>query len=637
MGSIYGAVLEEGRKVNPEMAQVLSSISSWWNPDSSHDFMHQNILLCQENLHSHDKVLLESQEIFKHPSSLKIVSDTRIDNRDELLKELNLSRDISNSELILELFLKYRHDCPSKLIGAFSFAIWDVSRKYLFCARDQMGVKPLNYYWRRDFFIFSTQKKCILSFDEVEKTPDWRNIMNCISRIEVPPNSTHYLNIKILPPAHYLIFENGELKINRYWSLNTSKRTSFKNDADYVDYFKEIFSRAIADRMDVNGILGTHLSGGLDSSGISGFVHQHSKKHDSQSLYYSYNVEKKYLEDQKAFRENALAYDFIKYHNIESQFINVHKHVLRPYDKMIEDETQSCDGLSRSNNVNTEYEMQHAAKQHGTKVILSGFPGDELITSFCRPYYLEYFSEGKWFKYFTKKMNSRHGNKEKFKAFGGALIASLNNNLANHIGSYYNEKRTINSQYVGTSNFLNKAYFDDDSLFADIKKVKHYSNVHNGFPTSLREYQKNHVCRPHTSRRIESENLAGLRWGLEYRYPMADIRVLQYVLSIPMEQKITPDMSRSIFRRSAKGYMPDSIRLRDVKNAGSLKPMVQIYKRNFRGSAWNLWQKYEKEHSAPFLNPKAIKIQLNTKEKSPMGIFNWLVFAQLGFEKKLDF
>ncbi len=637
MGSIYGAVLEEGKKANPQIAKNLSELSSWWNPHSAYDYVNQNVILGQQNLHSHAQVLLEKSEIFKHPSNYKIISDARIDNRADLIRELQLNRSASNSKIILELYLKYGEGAPSKLVGAFSFAIWSPVRKTLFCARDQIGVKPLNYYWGNGVLIFATQKKCILTFDKVDKSPDWRNIFNNISGMGIPPNSTSYLHIKSLPPAHYMLYENGVLKIKEYWSLDISKRTTYKKDQDYVNQFKELFKQAISDRMDSTGKIGTHLSGGLDSSGISAFAHEIGKKNNNEVLFYSYNVEEKYLKGQKQFQENALAYDFIKFHNAKDQFINVHKHVPRSYSEMVEHEALFCDALSRSNNVNTEYELQHAAKEHNTNVILSGFPGDELVTSFCRPYYLEYYSQGKWLKYFTKKMKSRHSRKEKMNAFAGALLSSISSNLGVKIGTYYNEKRVADSFYIGNSHFLNRSYFDEHNDYKEMLEAKYYPMVHYGFPTSLKIYQKNHICRPHTSRRMESENLVGLKWGLEYRYPMADIRVLQYMLSIPMEQKISSQLSRRIFRLATKGLIPESIRLRDIKTAGSLKPMVQIYKRNFGRSPWDLWQKFEQANCAPFLNPTAIKIHLKNKERSPMGVYNLMVLGQLGFEKKMKF
>lgn len=637
MGSIHAAICKEGIAINSKLANYVNAQTAWWNPDASLTFHEKNVLLNQQNLNVHSKVHLEHSSIFSHPSNLKIVSDARIDNRSDLIKEMHLEEHISNSQLILELFLKFAFDTPAKLIGAFSFIIWDPVKKILFCARDQMGIKPLNYYFENGLFIIATQKKSILCFEEVDKTPNWRNIFNGQSGMGIPPHSTNYQKISVLPPAHFLMYQEGELQIKRYWELDTSKRITFKHESDYVDRFRELFSLAIKDRMDATGRLGTHLSGGLDSSGISGIVHSLSKNQEQEALYFSYGFEKKHFKGQKILLENSLAFDFIDYHDIGDNFINVHKHVQRSYAEMVEEECLFCDGFSKSNNVNTEYEIQHAAKEHGANVILSGFPGDELVSSFCRPYYLEYFERRQWIKYFTKKMRSRHEKKEKIRAFGGAVFSSINKSLTNKIAAYYYNKKGANKGYFGSNNYFNRDYFDKFDKEGSLNEIVTFPMVHFGFPTSLREYQKNHICRPHTSRRIASENLTGLNFGLEYRYPMTDIRVLQFLLAIPMEQKIAPTMTRKIFRLGTKGYIPDSIRLREDKSSGSLKPMLHFYNRKFGRSPLDLWEKYEKAECAPFLKAKAVRKYFNNKENDPRGLMRFMILAQLGYDKKMQF
>ncbi len=637
MGSIHAVINKEGTVINSKTVHFVNTQSGWWNPDSSLEFHQKNVLLVQQNLHTHAKVHLESSSIFSHPSKLKIVSDTRLDNRQDLLKEMKLDEQVSNSFLILELFLKYAFDTPAKLIGAFSFIIWDPQKKMLFCARDHMGIKPLNYHFENDLFIIASQKKSILCFDEVDKTANWRNIFNSQSGMGIPPNSTNYLKISVLPPAHFLVFKEGEVLIKRYWELDITKRITLGNEGDYVERFKELFTLAIKDRMDTTANLGTHLSGGLDSSGISGIARSLNKDFAQEVLHFSYGFEKEKFTGQKLLIENSLAFDFVNYHNIEDNFINVHKLRPRTFEDMVAEECLFCDGFSQTNNVNTEYEIQYAAREHNTKVMISGFPGDELVSSFCRPYYLEYFERRQWINYFTKKMRSRHDRKEKIRAFGGALLSTINENFTNKLVTYYYDRKGPNKAYFGTNNYFDKDYFEAIDKDGSLKEIVTYPMVHFGFPTSLRSYQKNHICRPHTSRRIESENLTGLNFGLEYRYPMTDIRVLQFLLAIPMEEKIGPNMSRKIFRLATEGYIPDSIRLREDKNSGSLKPMIHFYRRKFGRSPWDLWEKYEKAECVPFLKPKPIRRYFANTENDPRGLMRFMILAQLGYDKKMHF
>ena len=97
---------------------------------------------------------------------LIITADARIDNRDELIEALDLNgrlrQTITDSELILAAFERWGEGCPERLLGDFSFAIWDRQKNRLFCARDHMGVKPFYYYLSNKVIVFASEIKALL-------------------------------------------------------------------------------------------------------------------------------------------------------------------------------------------------------------------------------------------------------------------------------------------------------------------------------------------------------------------------------------------------------------------------------------------------------------------------------------------
>jgi len=635
MGSIYGAVYLNGKGLEEQDIRKIDTLTGWWNPDFRHSYKDRQTVLGQHTFYKHSVSHLESADIFEHPSGLKIVSDARIDNRKQLSDLLKIDKKISDSELILRLYISYEYKCLQHMIGAFSFAIWDPKKNHLFCARDQMGVRPLHYYYKDGFLAFGTQKKSITAWPQIDKTPNWRYIFNSKSSLGIPPESTSYLNINYIPAGHFLSFKNGQIEIKKYWELDIDKRITYKNEQDYIDAFREHFKMAISCRMDTLHGLGTHLSGGLDSSGISSVAHHLAHERGFKPKLFSYNMPKGFEDDNKHLDENKKAFDLIDFLDAEEQFHNVSEPLQRDFKVMVEHEVESCDALSRSNNVNTEYEIQAAAHAAGVSVMLSGFPGDELVTSFCRPFYLEYLERGQWINYFTKQMKSRHNWKHRVRAFGAGLAVKTIPALSQYMGKKYATWRYDKGKYIANSKFLNRAYFDTNEL-REFLKAEHLPMSHERFPTSLRFYQKNHVCRPHTYRRMDSEQMAGLRFKVDYRYPMADIRLLQFMLSIPMEVKISPDLSRRLYRLGMEGYLPDSIRLRDIKIAGSLKPMARFHKRQPENSKLDLWNNYKEAECVPFLNQKLIDKWVNSK-RSPFVLYDWMILGQLGMEKKLIF
>lgn len=637
MGSIFGYFKVNGLEFSDANLSEMSKQTSWYNPDIQFTFKSDQIILGQQNLKTHSWSHLESDNIFSHSSGLKIVSDSRLDNRAALKRRLNVAEDVANSELILLTFLKYGVSCSQYLLGAFAFAIWDPTNKHLFCARDHIGVKPFNYYFEEGNFIFGTQKKSITANTESFRKPNWRYIFNSMTKIGLVPDQTSNLFIKQLLPGHHLTIKiNGGVDIKKYWTLDLNKRVNHKTDQDYIQEFNFHFKNAIECRLDSPKITASHLSGGLDSCGISAMANQICEADGKQLKFLSYNVPRDFDGDRESMKENLLAYDQVDFLNAEHKFINVEKPIYRSFRQFIEDETQSCDGRSKSNNVYVEYEIQATAQANDINVVLSGFPGDELVTSFCRPYYLEYFDRGEWWNYFSKQLESRHTFKDKSQALLALNASKLKLIKEENLRKRFSKWESRSERYNGYSKLLKRQYFKQSKDLEETLLPVFEMEAHKPFPRSLREYQWNHLNRSHTSKRMECEQLAGLRWHVEYRYPMTDIRLLQYVISIPMEQKISPDMNRKMFRSAMKGYIPDSIRLRDWKYAGNLKPMAELYPFKIENSIGELIMDFIDAKSIPFLNLKMVQKRLK-EVQSPYRLTPWMILGQLGLEDKLRF
>src|SRR6187402_2276600 len=107
-------------------------------------------------------------------SGLTVTADARIDNREEIYELLNLpvadAGQLADSTLILMLYKKYSGDCVKHLVGDFAFAIWDNNTETLFCARDQMGIKPFFYYQNDNYFAFASEIKGLLALPDIDKS-----------------------------------------------------------------------------------------------------------------------------------------------------------------------------------------------------------------------------------------------------------------------------------------------------------------------------------------------------------------------------------------------------------------------------------------------------------------------------------
>jgi asparagine synthase (glutamine-hydrolysing) len=243
-------------------------------PDDSGYFVDDNISLGNRRLSIID-VAGGHQPIHNEDESIWIVFNGEIYNFLELKKELEEKghRFYTNcdTETIVHSYEEYGEGCLKKLMGMFSFAIWDKKRKELFLARDRFGKKPLYYTIVDKKLIFGSEIKSILQYDEVKRDLNFKALHNFLTLQYVPGPDTMIRNIKKLPQGHSLSYHNGRLKISKYWDINT--KTDEKIDERYAAIkILELFKESVKLRLMSEVPLGVYLSGGLDSSAIVGVM-----------------------------------------------------------------------------------------------------------------------------------------------------------------------------------------------------------------------------------------------------------------------------------------------------------------------------------------------------------------------------
>ena len=608
---IYGWWNINNQTIPIEEWSKITELSSWNEPDFAGDFYKNNIALghLRNKLNSEDDAVDPNQLYTEN--NFTIVADARLDNRADLLKKLNISNNtISDTILILKAFQAYDTRCVDHLIGDFAFVIWDNQKQQLFGARDHIGVKPFNYYFKDKRFLFGSQRKSILAVSDVDKAADWTFIIQRMNNRMHVRDRTDNLYIRKLMPAHTILINEDGMHIEKYWELDIDATTVYQNEQDYVDHFVELFKQSIRDRMRGSSHISAHLSGGLDSSGVAAVGASITK--DSSKTFHSLSYT--FPEYKKApkgiYNFNKIVQDQNKQSNIH------HAHYVTELSNLsymthLSHEVQVCDGMSWSNNVRTEYEIQRVAKNANIGINLSGFLGDEIITSFCRPYYLEYLSKGQYFKFFKSKHNGEYKPLQLMGLFGLKIAKGLRLPVNDaYIARKYHATKQL--KYVVSSeigSLFNPDFIAANEDLNEALKEKSFVAVHESIPLSFKAYQRNHINRHWTSRRMEHENLAASNFNMEYRYPMADIRLLQYVLSVPIDQKRNDKWSRLLYRRSMKGFLIDEIRWGDKFNS-YLKPLAHYYQLKEDHSLFKFWSSIKNKSYSKFLDATQISDNL---------------------------
>ena len=179
----------------------------------------------------------------------------------------------SDTEAIVHAYDQYGADCPKHLRGMFAFAIWNNNTQELFLARDRVGKKPLLYAEVNGEFIFGSEFSALLTHPKLSREVNPEAIHYYLSYMCVPAPLTAYRAIKKLEPGHSLRYRKGEIKIERYWQPDFSKKTKI-DEVEAGERTIEILREAVRVRLMSEVPLGAFLSGGIDSSAVVALMSQ---------------------------------------------------------------------------------------------------------------------------------------------------------------------------------------------------------------------------------------------------------------------------------------------------------------------------------------------------------------------------
>jgi asparagine synthase (glutamine-hydrolysing) len=177
----------------------------------------------------------------------------------------------TDTEVLLYLFMEEGPAMLHRLNGMFAFSIWDEQERRLLVARDRLGVKPLYYAEHAGALYFASEQKALFAagVPAVFDPNTWEELL-CFRY--VAGERTPFQGVKRLLPGHYFTWQDGLIKIHRWWNLGQRVdeiRDSHATPKDAVGWFREMFDASVKLRTISDVPVGVLLSGGLDSSCVA--------------------------------------------------------------------------------------------------------------------------------------------------------------------------------------------------------------------------------------------------------------------------------------------------------------------------------------------------------------------------------
>jgi asparagine synthase (glutamine-hydrolysing) len=207
-----------------------------------------------------------------HDGNLWIVFNGEIYNHVELAADLRAAGDHfvgrSDTEVLLYLYQRFGKDCLRRLNGMFAFAIWDQRERTLFAARDRLGVKPFFYQHTPTRLAFASEVKALLAGDASLGEPDRKAVADYLFCGGALGDKTGFVGLSQLEPGHSLTWHAGRLTVERYWDISYEYADP-RREADLLAELAWLVDDAVRMQSRSDAPLGSHLSGGLDSSAIA--------------------------------------------------------------------------------------------------------------------------------------------------------------------------------------------------------------------------------------------------------------------------------------------------------------------------------------------------------------------------------
>lgn len=546
-------VWDSEENIDKELVNSMTDALDHRGPDDSGVFVDKNIGLGHKRLSIID-LSSGRQPIHNEDGTLWIIYNGEFYNfreeREKLEEKGHKFSTNTDTEVALHLYEEYGSECVLRMNGMFAFAIYDSTLKRIFLARDRLGIKPLVYFFDGRRFAFASEIKSLLRDPYIEREVDLKAVNDFFRFGFIPAPNTIFKNIKKLPPAHTLVFQQNKTYIREYWDIDCS----FKQKANLESQLKLKLKESIKRRLVSDVPLGAFLSGGVDSSAVVGLM---SKLVPDPIKTFSIGFENQ-------------EFDELKYAKIVAEtFSTDHKEfVVKPatFD-MFAKLVYYLDEPFADPSILPTAIISNLASKH-VKVVLTGDGGDELFAGYDR--YQKGRVEGIYSRLpgfvkdsasFMFKKNERYNR-----------ILSLGNIRDD-------EHRFFETNSLFTSEerhcLLNNPMQNPISIF-------HKSNASTLLDKQL--YADMKFLLPNQF--LKKVDCATMSNSLEARVPFLDHEFVEFAASIPANKKLKLLETKHILKKAVSTYVPKEVIYR--KKQGFSVPVGEWFRTDLKETVHDL-------------------------------------------------
>lgn len=473
-----------------------------------------------------------------------------------------------------------------RLRGDFAFVQYNRQTGDILCCRDHLGVRPFFYSVYKGHFIFASELRLVISCMDPPPELNTEYLHDTLVTKKAPMEASPFVGVHRLTPGHTLRVREGSATKEAYWKPDADKKIRLEKVADYSGMLHEKLLTAVHSRLKEVDHAGAELSGGLDSSAVTGIAVNHLRGKEKELRVFSnvcpVNTPRNCADERRqiACMAEYSRLNLTHVDNLGGTPAGLLKAAV---------DIQACflqQNFSIFNNG-----LYQAASEQGVQVLLSGFGGDEMVSARTAVAWDELIREGQWrifmFEWFKQGLSA------------GNLLLPVRMLIKMALGGRIRK--------AGNTKAFAPALLD--ARFQCLPLQPDYAGKH-----KLRERLEEKFRRPvfttsaqrrlsllltdHLPQRMEYCYAAAAQHGIEYRYPLLDIELVETFLAFPPWVKQSLGMNRFLFREALRGIVPEEIRLRNDKSYSTI-PQMQFERASDRDALMEIVT-----HAAgyPFLN-----------------------------------
>ena len=476
----------------------------------------------------------------------------------------------SDTEVLLKLFIQDREKCLPMLNGFFAFCIYDKLEQTFFIARDRYGEKPLLYVYDEDKLIFASEMKTILQYG-VDRTLDYTSLVTYLQLNYIPAPHTIYRNVAKLLPGHYITLSNGKISLNKWYEIPFDQSLAETNPISYDEAkikFISLLETSVQRRLVADVPLGSFLSGGIDSSVITGLASRHKPDLHTFSIGFR---------DEKFFDETHYARLVANHFGTRHTVFSLTNHdLLQHLDGVL---NQIDDPFADSSAINV-YILSKETRKHAT-VALTGDGADELLGGYNKHEALIRLLDPGFQEALISLMHS----------LWKRLPQSRNNAITNIFrqASRFSEgaRLTPRERYWRWAAFTGQA--EAFNLLAAEPRKQFYNGEFDSrkeaILRNITDKSMNNILLTDMHFVLPNDMLVkadsmSMAHGLEIRSPFLDHELVDFVFSLPAHFKIRKGSRKIILRDAFRDLLPTQLYNRPKK--GFEVPLLKWFRKELR-------------------------------------------------------